>query len=99
MTTRQQRFKQIKNENPGPGSYEVIPPCEMEGSSISLYLQFIEPICNELLRLKLNRHERQSETTRHVRLRCGKGFMIRFDSVPDWSTTSYINTVHSKNEI
>lgn len=25
MTTRQQRFKQIKNENPGPGSYEVIP--------------------------------------------------------------------------
>ena len=24
MTTRQQRFKQIRNENPGPGSYEVI---------------------------------------------------------------------------
>ena len=56
-----------------------------------LYLQLIEPICNKLLRLKLNRHERQSETTRHVRLRRGKGFMIRFDSVPDWSTTPYID--------
>lgn len=25
MTTRQQRFKQIKDENPGPGSYELSP--------------------------------------------------------------------------
>ena len=25
MTTRQQRFKSTKSENPGPGSYEVIP--------------------------------------------------------------------------
>jgi len=42
MTTRQQRFKQIKNENPGPGSYEVI--------SVKKGLELNETISNELTR-------------------------------------------------
>lgn len=43
MTTRQQRFKAIKDENPGPGSYEVIPACVKEGLNNELNLNLTTP--------------------------------------------------------
>lgn len=43
MTTRQQRFTAIKDENPGPGSYEVIPAFVKGGLNNKLNLNLTTP--------------------------------------------------------